>query len=97
MSLTRFLCEETSWNTFWAGGHATASAVLSDLADAALDCVGTKHRVPHSFPARARWFPSTKLFRRYFARLDVVDVPGTLAKIAKIFGDAKIGSHPDST
>ena len=28
---------------------------------------------------------------RYFVRLNVVDVPGTLGKIAAIFGAAKIG------
>jgi len=28
---------------------------------------------------------------RYFVRLNVVDVPGTLAKIAAIFGKAQIG------
>src|SRR6266567_4526496 len=52
-----------------AGKDATASAVLSDLADAALD----------------------EVVARYFVRLNVVDVPGTLAKIATIFGKAQIG------
>jgi homoserine dehydrogenase len=32
-----------------------------------------------------------EVISRYFVRLNVVDVPGTLAKIAKIFGDAQIG------
>ena len=35
--------------------------------------------------------PIAEVVSRYFVRLNVVDVPGTLAKIAKIFGDAKIG------
>jgi homoserine dehydrogenase len=77
-----------------AGKDATASAVLSDLADAALDLkFGTKHRVPPFVPHERAGavVPIDEVVSRYFVRLDVVDVPGTLAKIAKIFGDAKIG------
>jgi homoserine dehydrogenase len=68
--------------------------VLSDLADAALDLkFGTKHRVPPFVPHEREGavVPIDEVVSRYFVRLDVVDVPGTLAKIAKIFGDAKIG------
>src|SRR5205085_6560008 len=77
-----------------AGKDATASAVLSDLADAALDLkFGTKHRVPpfvpHERDGAVR--PMEEIISRYFLRLNVVDVPGTLAKIAAIFGQAKIG------
>ena len=35
--------------------------------------------------------PIDDIISRYFVRLDVVDVPGTLAKIARIFGEAEIG------
>ena len=35
--------------------------------------------------------PIDDIISRYFVRLDVVDVPGTLAKISRIFGDAEIG------
>lgn len=77
-----------------AGKDATASAVLSDLADAALDLKsGAKPRVP-SFVAHERdgaVAPIDEVVSRYFVRLNVVDVPGTLAKIAAIFGKAKIG------
>jgi homoserine dehydrogenase len=77
-----------------AGKDATASAVLSDVADAALDLkFGTKHRVPPFVPHEldGAVIPIAEVISRYFVRLDVVDVPGTLAKIAKIFGDAQIG------
>ena len=77
-----------------AGKDATASAVLSDLADAALDLkLGTKQRVPAFVPHERKGSvaPIDEVVSQYFIRLDVVDMPGTLAKIAKIFGDAKIG------
>jgi len=77
-----------------AGKDATASAVLSDLADAALDLkFGTKHRVPPFVPHErgGRVTPMDEVIARYFVRLNVVDVPGTLARIATILGSAKIG------
>ncbi len=77
-----------------AGKDATASAVLSDLADAALDLkFGTKHRVP-PFVAHERNGAVAAIegvISRYFVRLNVIDVPGTLAKIAAIFAAAEIG------
>jgi homoserine dehydrogenase len=77
-----------------AGKDATASAVLSDLADAALDLkFGTKHRVPPFVPHEldGAVLSIDEAVSRYFVRLSVVDVPGTLAKITRIFGDARIG------
>jgi len=77
-----------------AGKDATASAVLSDLADAALDLkFGTKHRVPPFVPHErdGAVAPIEEVHCRYFVRLDVQDVPGTLAKITAIFGGSRIG------
>jgi homoserine dehydrogenase len=77
-----------------AGKNATASAVLSDLADAALDLkFGTKYRVPPFVPHECDGavVPIADVVSQYFVRLNVVDRPGTLAKIAAIFGAAKIG------
>jgi homoserine dehydrogenase len=77
-----------------AGKDATASAVLSDLADAALDLKsGSKHRVPPFVPHECAGavVPIDEVVSQYFLRLNVVDRPGTLAKIAAIFGAAKIG------
>jgi homoserine dehydrogenase len=77
-----------------AGKDATASAVLSDVADAALDLKnGARVRVP-PFVAHARngrVMPMDDVVSRYYVRLDVVDRPGVLAKIAAIFAAAKIG------
>jgi homoserine dehydrogenase len=77
-----------------AGKDATASAVLSDVADAVLDLKnGTKIRIP-PFIAHARNGRVTSLdeiVSRYYVRLDVVDRPGVLSKIAAIFAAAKIG------
>ena len=77
-----------------AGKDATASAVLSDLADAALDLkFGTPGRVPPFVPHECKGAvaPIGEVVSQYFVRLNVVDKPGTLAKIAAIFGASKIG------
>src|SRR5260221_3367105 len=77
-----------------AGKDATASAVLSDLADAALDLkFATKHRVPPFVPHECNGLVASidEVVSRYFVRLNVIDVPGTLAKISAILGSAKIG------
>ena len=77
-----------------AGKDATASAVLSDLADAALDLkFGTKHRVPPFVPhdRAGAVMPMDEVVSRYFVRLMVVDKPGVFAKIADILARAKIG------
>jgi homoserine dehydrogenase len=77
-----------------AGKDATASAVLSDLADAALDLkFGTKHRLPPFVPHERNGavVPIDEVVARYFVRLDVVDRPGVLARISAIFGTAHIG------
>jgi homoserine dehydrogenase len=77
-----------------AGKDATASAVLSDVADAALDLKsGVKHRVPPFVPHECSGAvaPIAEVVSQYFVRLNVVDKPGTLAKIAVIFGHSKIG------
>ena len=77
-----------------AGQDATASAVLSDLADAALDLkCGTRSRIPAFVPhSRAGAVaPMNQIVCRYYLRLSVVDRPGTLAKIAAILAAAKIG------
>ena len=77
-----------------AGQDATASAVLSDLADAALDLKhGTQSRIPPFVPHELQGavLPIDQVVCRYYVRLSVVDRPGTLAKIAAILAKAKIG------
>lgn len=77
-----------------AGKDATASAVLSDLADAALDLKqGSQLRVPPfvACERNGRVVPRDEIVSRYFVRLSVVDKPGVLAKVSAILGQAKIG------
>src|SRR5439155_12376455 len=77
-----------------AGQDATASAVLSDLADAALDLkCGTRSRIPPFVPHELEGavLPIDELVARYYLRLNVIDRPGTLAKIAAMLGRSKIG------
>ena len=77
-----------------AGQDATASAVLSDLADAALDMkCGSKNRVAPFVPHERQGavLKIDEVVSRYYLRLTVVDRPGTLAKIATILGQSKIG------
>lgn len=77
-----------------AGKDATASAVLSDVADAALDLKhGAKVRVPPfvAHTRNGRVLPMDEIVSRYYVRLSVVDKPGVLAKISAILAAAKIG------
>jgi homoserine dehydrogenase len=76
-----------------AGKDATASAVLSDVADAALDLKnGAKRVVPFVAHAKAgRVMPMDEIVSRYYVRFSVVDKPGVLAKISAIFAASKIG------
>jgi homoserine dehydrogenase len=77
-----------------AGQDATASAVLSDLADAALDLkLGTKSRIPPFVPHEREGavLSIDDVVSRYYVRLGVTDRPGTMAKIATILGKARIG------
>jgi homoserine dehydrogenase len=77
-----------------AGKDATASAVLSDVADAALDL---KHaspgRVPPFVPHEREGavLPIGEVTSRYYVRLSVLDQPGVMAKITSILGAARIG------
>ncbi len=77
-----------------AGQDATASSVLSDIADAALDLkTGTRSRIPPFVPHEREGavLSIDDTTSRYYLRLKVADRPGTMAKIATILGKAKIG------
>lgn len=77
-----------------AGQDATASAVLSDLADAALDLkCASQSRIPPFVPHEREGAVQQidDVVSRYYLRLSVVDRPGTLARIATILGEMKIG------
>ncbi|ACB75518.1 homoserine dehydrogenase [Opitutus terrae] len=74
-----------------AGKDATASAILSDIADAALDRKhGTPQRVP-PFVAHARdgkVIPYAETRSRFYLRLNVLDRAGVIAKISAIISKA---------
>ncbi len=77
-----------------AGKDATASAVLSDVADAALDLkLGGKVRVApfNACAKKGRVVKMDEITSRYYLRLSVADKPGVLAKISAILASAKIG------
>jgi len=77
-----------------AGKDATASAVLSDVADAALDFkLGGKIRVApfNACAKKGRVTPLAEITSRYYLRLSVTDKPGVLAKISAILAGARIG------
>jgi homoserine dehydrogenase len=77
-----------------AGSEATASSVLSDLADAALDLKhGSIRRVPDfvAHDGQGQVCPLAEVVSRYYVRLMVLDQPGVFARIATLLARAKIG------
>jgi homoserine dehydrogenase len=77
-----------------AGKDATASAVLSDIADAALDFKhGTRRRIPPFVPhgRHGKVLSIDEVVSRYYLRLSVVDKPGTMAKVTAVLAQLKIG------
>jgi homoserine dehydrogenase len=76
-----------------AGKDATASAVLSDVADAALDLQHRSgNRVPPFVPHERNGavLPITESVSRYYVRLNVVDQAGVIALVSAILGRAGI-------
>ena len=68
-----------------AGGRPTASAVLGDLIDAAVNLRrGAAAGPPPTAPARIH--PIGELRTAYYLALEVVDRPGVLAAVAGVFG-----------
>ena len=73
-----------------AGRDATASAVVADLLDVALNLKFGSHRRVPAFrigPQFRKLIPMDKIKSRYYMRIHVLDKPGTLGKIANILGD----------
>ena len=68
-----------------AGGRPTASAVLGDLIDAAVNLHrGAATGPPPTAPARIH--PIGELHTAYYLALEVIDRPGVLAAVAGVFG-----------
>jgi homoserine dehydrogenase len=72
-----------------AGGSPTASAILGDLIDAALN----RHRGSHATVgalATAVHKPIDDVESAYYLNVEVLDRPGVLAQVAGVFGDHRV-------
>jgi homoserine dehydrogenase len=69
-----------------AGGLPTASAVLGDVIDAAVNLTKGTHGTLGSF-AKARIRPIDETFAEYLLGLEVVDRPGVLHAVTGVFAD----------
>ncbi len=69
-----------------AGGAPTASAVLGDVIDAALNRTRGSHATVGAL-AKARIRPIDEVETAYYLNLDVFDRPGVLAAVAGVFGE----------
>ncbi len=86
ISVTGDVVGTTLYSGRGAGRDATASAVISDLADAAALLRHGKgaHLLGEDAvaPARCRLAPPERILSRYYVRLTVRDEPGVLARVA---------------
>jgi homoserine dehydrogenase len=83
---------ETLFYGSGAGQDPTSSAVISDLADAAVNIDGPQRRkgfVPHGLYGEP--LPTDESVSQYYLRLNVDDQPGVLAQIAGVLGRHDIG------
>ena len=72
-----------------AGGGPTASAILGDLIDAALN----RHKGSHASVGRlgaARIRPIDELESAFYLDIEVLDQPGVLAQVAGVFGEHRV-------
>lgn len=75
-----------------AGADATASAVISDIVEAASALTQGNALQGYRFHSLyERLKPFGETIGRYYVRLLVQDKPGVLAKVAKVFGSHQIG------
>ncbi|MBI4549933.1 MAG: homoserine dehydrogenase [Candidatus Omnitrophica bacterium] len=72
-----------------AGSRPTASAVVSDLVDLALDREDKKKN-PWLSKGKARVRRGSSLPSRYYLRFSVIDKPGVLAKISGVLGRHRV-------
>lgn len=76
-----------------AGSKPTASAVVADLVDIAIGNAARtfeKIRILNDTTAPPNYVPINELRTRFYIRLTVVDRPGVMAQISRIFGDRQI-------
>jgi len=75
------------WLGQGAGGEATATAVLGDVLDAARNKFSGRHDVPFRVVRTLTSVAAGELESVFYISIDVVDRPGVLAAVARIFGD----------
>lgn len=76
-----------------AGSKPTASAVVADIVDIAIGNAGrtfAQFRMLGDVTGPPKYVPMEQLRSRYYIRLTVVDRPGVMAMVTKIFGDRQI-------
>jgi homoserine dehydrogenase len=89
ISVTGDVVGETVYIGRGAGQDPTASAVISDIADAVILLNRGNSHLPELVEKRASLSPLESITGRYYLRLEVKDEPGVLAKIAGL--TAKLG------
>ncbi|MFA0752531.1 MAG: hypothetical protein IMHGJWDQ_000285 [Candidatus Fervidibacter sp.] len=74
-----------------AGGPPTGNSVVSDIIDAARNIVfGSKARIVCTCRVNPQLKPISQMESRFCLRMDVIDRPGVLAKIASVFGNNQV-------
>jgi homoserine dehydrogenase len=76
-----------------AGRNATASAVVADLVDVALNLKFGSHRRIPAFTIGRQFrqiLPMQEIMSRYYMRIQVLDKPGVVAKISTVIGNKGI-------
>jgi len=76
-----------------AGSKPTASAVVADLVDIGLGNAGRtfeQFRVLNDVTPPPQYVPMAEEVSRFYVRLQVIDKPGVMAQLTRIFGDRKI-------
>ncbi len=84
IAVTGDVVGETIYIGRGAGQDATASAVISDIVDAATLLRRGSVPLPEPVEHRCPISPPEKIAGRYYLRMDVKDEPGVLAKIAGV-------------
>lgn len=90
ISVTGDIVGETVYIGRGAGQDATASAVISDIADAAILLRRGHVPLPEPVEHRCPLAPLERITGRYYLRMDVKDEPGVLARIAGVTARSRV-------
>ncbi len=73
-----------------AGGAPTATAVLGDVIDASRELLAEAQVAPRIRFAPGRLLDFSDSLTKWYLRLEVLDAPGVLARIATVFGEEDV-------